>query len=148
MLPAQDPVGVQQEIWAQLAVYQALRRAMTDAVESAPGTDPDRAAFTVALETARDQLIAADGIVPVPGRHDCGRIGRAILENLLPPRRPRTAPRKVKCPISRYATHPGQPYPAGTACITVISIVICPAHAPAGRRDRALQLMRTAPHRP
>ena len=50
VLRSQDPVGVQQEIWAQLALYQALRRAMTDAVESVPGTDPDRAAFTVALE--------------------------------------------------------------------------------------------------
>ena len=66
VLRSQDPVGVQQEIWAQLAVYQALRRAMTDAVESVPGTDPDRAAFTVALETARDQVIAADGIAPAP----------------------------------------------------------------------------------
>ncbi len=54
MLRSQDPVGIQQEIWAQLTVYQAIRCAMTDAVESVPGTDPDRAAFTVALETARD----------------------------------------------------------------------------------------------
>lgn len=37
---------------------------MTNAVESVPGTDPDRSAFTVALETARDQVIAADGILP------------------------------------------------------------------------------------
>ena len=148
ILRSQDPVGVQQEIWAQLALYQALRRAMTDAVESVPGTDPDRAAFTVALETARDQLIAADGIVPVPGRHDCGRIGRAILENLLPPRRPRTAPRKVKCPISRYASPPDQLHLPATARITAVSVAICRVQAPDGRRDRTLQLMRTDPHRP
>jgi hypothetical protein len=121
---------------------------MTDAVESVPGTDPDRAAFTVALETARDQLIAADGIVPVPGRHDCGRIGRAILENLLPPRRPRTAPRKVKCPISRYANPPDQLHLPATARITAVSVAICRVQAPDGRRDRTLQLMRTDPHRP
>jgi hypothetical protein len=147
VLRSQDPVSVQQETWAQLAVYQALRRAMTDAVESVPGTDPDRAAFTVALETARDQITAADGILPgtQPGR---GRIGRAVLGSLLPARRPRTSPRKVKCPISRYATRQDQPRQAGTACITAVSIAICPAHAPAGRRDRALQLMRTDPHRP
>ena len=148
VLRSQDPVGVQQETWAQLAVYQALRRAMTDAVESVPGTDPDRAAFTVALETARDQLIAADGILPGPGRHDCGRIGRVILENLLPPRRPRIAPRKVKCPISRYASPPGQLHLPATARITAISVTIRQAHPPDGRRDRTLQLMRTDPHRP
>jgi Insertion element 4 transposase N-terminal/Transposase DDE domain len=148
VLRSQDPVGVQQEIWAQLAVYQALRRAMTDVVESVPGTDPDRAAFTVALETARDQLIAADGIVPVPGRHDCGRIGRAILENLLPPRRLRTAPRKIKCPISRYASPPDQLRMPATARITAVSVAICRVQAPDGRRDRTLQLMRTDPHRP
>ena len=30
-------------MWALLAVYQALRTAITDAVQSVPGTDPDRA---------------------------------------------------------------------------------------------------------
>jgi hypothetical protein len=146
VLRSQDPVGIQQEIWAQLAVYQAIRRAMTDAVESVSGTDPDRASFTVALETAREQVTAADGIVP--GRPGCGRIGRAILADLLPARRPRTAPRKVKCPISRYATPLEERHLPATARITGISVAICQAHAPDGRRDRTLQLMRTDPHRP
>jgi hypothetical protein len=103
---------VQQEIWTQLTVCQALRRAMTDAVESVPGTDPDRAAFTVALETARDQLIAADGVLPGAGQPGCGRIGRAILENLLPARRPWTAPRRVKCPIFPLRDPAGRAAPA------------------------------------
>ena len=145
VLRSQDPVGIQQEIWAQLAVYQAIRRAMTNAVESVSGTDPDRASFTVALETAREQVTAADGIAPGPG---CGRIGRAILADLLPARRPRTAPRKVKCPISRYATPLEERHLPATARITGISVAICQAHAPDGRRDRTLQLMRTDPHRP
>ena len=38
-----DPAGIEQEMWALLAVYQALRTAVTDAVQSVPGTDPDRA---------------------------------------------------------------------------------------------------------
>jgi len=149
VLRSQDPVGVQQEIWAQLSLYQAIRRTMTDAVESVPGTDPDRAAFTVALETARDQVIAADGILPGTEPARIGRIGVAILENLLPARRPRTAPRKVKCPISRYANPPDQLHLPGTARITGIGITICqaPALAPDGRRDRTLQLMRTDPYR-
>jgi transposase len=148
VLRSQDPVGVQQEVWAQLAVYQALRRAMTDAVESVPGTDPDRASFTVALETAREQVTAADGIVPGAGRSGCGgRVGRAVLGNLLPARRPRTAPRKVKCPISRYANPPDQLHLPVTARITSITVAIRQACAPDGRRDRTLQLMRTEPHR-
>lgn len=59
VLRSQDATGIQQELWAHLTVYQALRRAMVEAVETLPGTDPDRASFTVALETAKDQLIAA-----------------------------------------------------------------------------------------
>ena len=40
VLRSQDPPGLQQEVWALLALYQALRRAMVAAVESVPGTDP------------------------------------------------------------------------------------------------------------
>ena len=35
---------------------------VTAAAESVPGTDPDRASFTVALETAREQVTSARGI--------------------------------------------------------------------------------------
>jgi hypothetical protein len=147
VLRSQDPVGIQQEIWAQLTVYQAIRRAMADAVESVPGTDPDRAAFTVALETARDQVIAADGVLPIPEQPARGRIAVAVLENLLPARRPRTAPRKVKCPISRYANPPDQLHLPSTARITGIGVTLCQAPALDGRRDRTLQLMRTDPNR-
>ena len=56
VLRSGDPAGLEQEIWALLALYQALRRAMVTAVESVPGTDPDRASFTIALETAKQTL--------------------------------------------------------------------------------------------
>jgi hypothetical protein len=87
-------------MWALLAVYQALRRAMVTAVESRPGIDPDRASFTTALETAKDLLVTATN--PINGTDLVGSIGRAILADLLPPRRPRTSVRKVKSPLSRY----------------------------------------------
>jgi hypothetical protein len=51
-----DPVGVEQEMWALLVLYQLLRRAMVEAAESRPGTDPDRCGFTIALHPARDLL--------------------------------------------------------------------------------------------
>jgi hypothetical protein len=53
VLRSGDPAGLEQEIWALLALYQALRRAMVAAIESVPGTDPDRASFTIALETTK-----------------------------------------------------------------------------------------------
>ena len=40
--------------------------AMVTATGTVPGTDPDRASFTVALEAARDQVITARGIEDGP----------------------------------------------------------------------------------
>jgi hypothetical protein len=125
VLRSGDPVGIQQELWATLTLYQALRRVMTDAVETRPGTDPDRACFTTALETARDQVITAHAIVPGPDEHESlGAIGRAILATLLPRRRARTAIRKVKSPISRYHTHRTDDRPPGSINITGIEFTI------------------------
>ncbi|MDX2846851.1 transposase, partial [Streptomyces ipomoeae] len=101
VLRSADPAGVQQEMWALLTLYQLLRTAMVDAVETALGTNPDRASFTVALEAARDQLVAA-GVPEDAGDQVVGRIGRAVLANLLPARRARFSARRVKCPLSRY----------------------------------------------
>jgi hypothetical protein len=108
VLRSGDPAGVEQELWALLALYQVIRRAMVTAVETVPGTDPDRASFTIALETAKDTLTAADGVITGSGL--AGRIGRAVLAGLIPPRRPRVSARKVKSPVSRYnQARPGQP---------------------------------------
>jgi hypothetical protein len=49
-----------------LTLYQLLRTAMVEAIETRPGLDPDRASFTTALQTAHDQLITAQGIDPTP----------------------------------------------------------------------------------
>ena len=101
VLRSGDQPGLEQETWALLCLYQLLRRAMTDAIETRPGTDPDRASFTTALEAARDQLTAAAGIQP-PDASQPGVIGRAVLATLLPARRPRYSARIVKCSTSRY----------------------------------------------
>jgi hypothetical protein len=145
VLRSQNPVGLAQELWAQLAVYQLLRRAMAEAVETVPGTDPDRASFTVALEAARDQLVNAADVLPGRG----GRLTQAVLANLLPTRRARIAPRRVKCPIARYAAPPSQAHIAGAARIEEITVTVLHSkdQAPDGHRDKTLQLMRTDPHR-
>ncbi|WP_331748150.1 hypothetical protein OIA45_46240 (plasmid) [Streptomyces chartreusis] len=102
VLRSTDPRGVEQELWAQLTLYQLLHTAMVDAVESVPGTDLDRASFTTALEAARDQVVAAHGVLDEDAGL-VGRIGQAVLAHLLPARRPRISSRKVKSPIPRYA---------------------------------------------
>ncbi|TDB92654.1 IS4 family transposase, partial [Nonomuraea longispora] len=98
VLRSHTPDGIEQEVWALLTVYQALRTAMTDATDSIPGTDPDRASFTTALTTARDQLILAAGIITSTDIDIdlIGTIGRHVLAHLLPARRVRTKDRIVK----------------------------------------------------
>lgn len=85
-----------------LTAYQALRTAMTDATDSVPGTDPDRAGFTAALAAARDQLVLAAGVTPGTDTDLVGAIGRHVLAHLLPARRVRTKDRIVKRAISKY----------------------------------------------
>ncbi|WAX80195.1 hypothetical protein [Streptomyces sp. KMM 9044] len=120
-----DPAGVEQEMWALLTLYQALRTLMVEAAESRPGTDPDRCCFTVALQTARDQVVQAVGIVTVPA--DIGRgglIGHRILARLLPPRRRRVSTRKVKSPMSRYNTRHDDGRPDTSCTITGLDISV------------------------
>jgi hypothetical protein len=103
VLRARTPAGIAQEIYALLAVYQIIRIAIADATSSAPGTDPDRASFTIALEAARDQVIQAANVIATTVIDLIGTIGRKVLDNLMPDRRLRLSPRAVKRPMSRYA---------------------------------------------
>lgn len=102
VLRARTPDGVTQEVYALLVCYQILRQAMTDATTTQPALDPDRASFTVALNAARDQLIQAAGVIATTSIDLVGKIGRAVLDNLLPARRLRVNPRIVKRAISKY----------------------------------------------
>ncbi|MFI7143454.1 transposase [Nonomuraea sp. NPDC050022] len=125
VLRSGDPTGVEQEMWAALTLYQVLRRAMTDAVETSPGTDPDRACFTTALDIAREQVITAHAILPGTADIDVlGTIGRAVMASLLPPRRRRLGIRKAKSPISRYHTHRSDDRPPGSVAITGLQFII------------------------
>lgn len=154
-----DPAGLEQELWALLLLYQLLRMAMTDATASRPGTDPDRASFTVALEAARDQAVLAAGIAPDGPAALAGAIGRAVLARLLPARRHRVSARKVKSPVSRYAARPADDdRPLASQDITALEITVhtgqpaappAPRAAPraAGRLDRLLGLLAQDPAR-
>ncbi|SCF05458.1 IS4 family transposase [Micromonospora chokoriensis] len=102
VLRARTPDGIDQEIHALLIVYQLLRTAMTDATDSQPGLDPDRASFTTALNTARDQIVHAAGIIADTVIDLVGVIGEHVLANLLPRRRLRTKTRMIKRSNSKY----------------------------------------------
>jgi hypothetical protein len=109
VLRSGDPAGLQQEAWALLALYQALRTAITDAVQAVPGTDPDRASYQAAVDAAQDLVTTARNITD-PDGDLAGDIGRTILARLNPPRRPRVCARRVKSPLSRWNKHPpGKP---------------------------------------
>ena len=95
--------GIAQEIYALLALYQVIRIAIADATTAVPGTDPDRASFSVALQAARDQVIQAAGVIAGTVVDLVGAIGRAVLNQPMPARRLRAGPRAVKRPLSRHA---------------------------------------------
>jgi hypothetical protein len=124
VLRSGDRVGLEQELWALLVVYQLLRIAMVAAVETSPGLDPDRASFTSALQAARDQLIAAPAITPDDGRDRSGAIGSTVLATLLPDRRARHSARIVKSYHSRYDGRGRDPRPQKSATITAIDVAI------------------------
>jgi hypothetical protein len=109
VLRARTPSGVKQEIYALLVTYQALRLAISDAVLTRPDVDPDRGSFSIALNAARDQLIAAMGVLtdttPNALIDLVGELGRQVLDHLMPARRCRTNPRVVKRAISVYAAN-------------------------------------------
>jgi hypothetical protein len=54
------------------------------------------------LNTARDQVIHAAGVIAGTSIDLVGAIGRAVLSHLLPPRRSRTSPRVVERAISKH----------------------------------------------
>ena len=137
VLRSGDPAGMEQEMWALLALYQALRIAVTDAVATVPGTDPGRASYQIAVQTAQTLVTGARGIITETADL-AGGIGRAVLANLHRPRRPRVCARRVKSPLSRWAKHPpGKPRTCQR--ITKITTVISQDHPPpATGRQRSL----------
>ncbi len=102
VLRARTPEGIDQEIHALLTLYQILRTAMVDATDSQPGTDPDRASFTTALNAARDQLVHAAGVITGTVVDLIGTIGAHVLAGLLPDRRIRVKTRMIKRANSKY----------------------------------------------
>ena len=130
VLRARTPAGIDQEIYALLVTYQALRIAIADATLGVVDVDPDRASFTIALNTARDQLIAAAGVIAETVTDLVGVIGRHVLDNLMPARRLRTTPRVVKRAISNYTVKTSKGRIRGPSTAITIKIDIMVAAEP------------------
>ncbi|MBZ9638415.1 IS4 family transposase [Streptomyces sp. PSKA30] len=98
VLRSRTPAGVEQELFALLALYQASRQAITEAAAGAH-LDPDRLSLTIALHTIRLTVINAR-------TSDPASLVAALIQarNLAPSqRRSRTSPRCVKRTLSPYA---------------------------------------------
>jgi hypothetical protein len=95
ILRGQSPDLARQELWAYLAIYQAVRVIIVRAAASA-GMDPDRISFTAALNAAQRTM--------GPGRLDAALTATEteILSCLVPPREGRVCPRAVHKPSSPY----------------------------------------------
>ena len=125
VLRGRTPDLARQELWAYLAIYQAIRAIIIRAAAGA-GLDPDRISFTAALNAAQRTMDTGPG-----------RLGAAlaateteILSCLVPQREGRICPRAVNKPSSPYrskhAHHgPISQHASHTATITI------PARPPA-----------------
>jgi Transposase DDE domain len=141
VLRSHDPEGLKQEMWALLALYQALRIAITDALATVPGTDPDRASYQIAVQTAQDMVTQARNIL-TSAADLAGTIGRAVLASLHPPRRPRVCARRVKSPLSRWNKHPpGKP----RTCQRVTSLTTAISQYRDQKRTRRRRSLTPAP---
>lgn len=102
VLRSRYPSGIEQEVWALLITHKALRLAMSDAILTRPDLTPDRLSFTIALNTARDQIVRTADVIGDTAIDLIGCIGAAVLHDLVPTRGPRTRQRVVKRAISKY----------------------------------------------
>lgn len=102
VLRARTPYGIAQEVYAVLIVHQALRTAIADTALVTDGITADRLSFTIALTAARDAIHNAATLLAQTGNDLTGRIGAAVLDAVLPPRRSRSSPRVTKRAISKH----------------------------------------------
>ena len=96
VLRGRTPGPARQELWAYLAVYQAIRAIIVRAAAGA-GIDPGQISFTAALHAARRTLHAS--------RDQAAALDAAeteILACLIPPRQGRICPRAVNKPSSPW----------------------------------------------
>lgn len=136
VLRSRSVPGLDQEVYALLAAYQALIRTAADTVATRPGLTMERISFTVLLQAACDQVITGTGILPPQPATLLGAIGCLILDDLLPARRrQRVKARSRKNPTSKYGPNAGKhPQQAQTYTLNIHIQVMDDGLAPRLRR--------------
>jgi hypothetical protein len=121
VLRSHDPDGINQELYAYLITYQAIRRLMHQAAITAD-IDPDRLSFTTALRVVRRFITsAATTTIAVLGQ----AVHRAVAEIIedQQERRDRVSPRVVKRSQSPYPSKKHATQPISTTVDYTIDIV-------------------------
>jgi hypothetical protein len=97
ILRGRTPDLARQELWAYLAIYQAIRAIIVRAAAGA-GLDPDRISFTATLNAAQRTMTAGPGRLAAA----LAATETEILSCLVPQRDGRVCPRAVTTPSSPY----------------------------------------------
>ena len=129
MLRGRTPALARQELWAYLAVYQAIRAIIVRAAAGA-GLDPDQISFTAALRAARRTLGSRDQAAALDATET------EILTCLLPQRQGRLCVRAVKKPSSPYPSKRNHPGPLSQH-VTCTATITPPARRTGTTTDQA-----------
>jgi hypothetical protein len=108
-LRSRKVVGVIQELYGLLIAHYVLRFLMHEAATEAD-VDPDRISFTHALNVVLDAIPEFQMTVPEQRPRLYRRLLHDLVDDLLPPRRPRTNPRVVKRKMSNFGLKRPQHY--------------------------------------
>ncbi|HSS91158.1 MAG TPA: IS4 family transposase, partial [Streptosporangiaceae bacterium] len=96
VLRGRTPALARQELWAYLAIYQAIRAIIVRAAAGA-GLDPDRISFTATLHAAQRTMRCPGHLAAALAATET-----EILTSLIPQRQGRICPRAVNKPSSPY----------------------------------------------
>jgi hypothetical protein len=124
LLRGRTPALARQELWAYLAIYQALRTLITRAAAGA-GLDPGRISFTAARDAAERTL----GTAPAGLDEALASAETEMLDALVPVREGRIWPRAAK--NTRHASKPRRRRPGPLAQHATFTTTITPPGRPA-----------------
>ncbi|WP_437023372.1 transposase [Streptomyces sp. enrichment culture] len=95
---SRTPEGVRQELWAYLAVHQAIRQFAHTAALARPTVDADRVSYLKCVRIIRRSTPSQLGSTATKLTRSFTEAGREARARLLPARRNRDCPRAIKKP--------------------------------------------------
>jgi hypothetical protein len=100
---SKTPAGVRQELWGIALAYNLVRVEM-ERVAAEAGVPPTRISFVASLAMIREQFLMLSLRSMTPGAMPASlaRLRKRLKRLILPPRRERSYPRKVKVKMSNY----------------------------------------------